>query len=67
MARSPDRLRNSSRRATKMKSESRRPLLSEERWLEAVENRAVHVGVVGMGYVGLPLMRTFCAAGFCCT
>ncbi len=67
MARSPDRLRNSSRRATTMKSESRHPLLSEERWLEAVENRAVHVGVVGMGYVGLPLMRTFCAAGFCCT
>jgi UDP-N-acetyl-D-glucosamine dehydrogenase len=44
-----------------------RPLLSESLWLEAVKNHTVRVGLVGMGYVGLPLMRTFCAAGFHCT
>ncbi|MGB2987320.1 MAG: hypothetical protein WBE26_15755, partial [Phycisphaerae bacterium] len=43
-----------------------RPLLSEEAWREAIKQRTVHVGIMGMGYVGLPLMRTFCAAGFSC-
>lgn len=41
-------------------------LLSDNQWLEAIEQRTVCVGIVGMGYVGLPLMRTFCAAGFRC-
>ena len=42
------------------------PLLTERDWLEAVEKRTAHIGIIGMGYVGLPLMRTFCAAGFEC-
>ena len=43
------------------------PLLSDKLWLEAIESRTARVGIVGMGYVGLPLMRTFCGAGFHCT
>lgn len=39
-------------------------LLSEPQWLNAIKQRTARVGIVGMGYVGLPLMRTFCAAGF---
>ena len=34
--------------------------------LQRIEKRRALVGVVGMGYVGLPLVRTFCAAGFKC-
>ena len=45
---------------------SDRFLLSENLWKEAIDARTVHVGIVGMGYVGLPLMRTFCGAGFAC-
>jgi len=33
-------------------------------WQHAIRERAARVGIIGMGYVGLPLMRTFCAAGF---
>jgi len=44
----------------------RTPLMTEKAWREAVENRTARVGIVGMGYVGLPLMRTYCAAGFNC-
>jgi UDP-N-acetyl-D-glucosamine dehydrogenase len=43
-----------------------RPLLTSEQWREAVRRRTARVGIVGMGYVGLPLMRTFCASGFWC-
>ena len=43
-----------------------RPLLSDNAWREAIEHRTARVGIIGMGYVGLPLMRTFCAAGFSC-
>jgi UDP-N-acetyl-D-glucosamine dehydrogenase len=42
------------------------PLLTPEAWLESIDKRAAHVGIIGMGYVGLPLMRTFCGAGFRC-
>ncbi|RME41670.1 MAG: nucleotide sugar dehydrogenase [Planctomycetota bacterium] len=51
---------------------SRRPsvprplLLTAAQWREAVRNRTASVGIIGMGYVGLPLARTFCAAGFTC-
>jgi UDP-N-acetyl-D-glucosamine dehydrogenase len=31
---------------------------------EAFENKTASVGIVGLGYVGLPLVRTFVAAGF---
>jgi UDP-N-acetyl-D-glucosamine dehydrogenase len=34
--------------------------------IEQIEQRKLVVGIVGMGYVGLPLMRTFCDAGFAC-
>ncbi len=30
----------------------------------AIESRSARVGIVGLGYVGLPLVRTFVAAGF---
>ena len=43
-----------------------RPLLTFQSWRDAIRNHAARVGVVGMGYVGLPLMRTFCSAGFSC-
>ena len=42
------------------------PLMSEKQWLEAIRNRTARVGIIGMGYVGLPLMRTFCSADFSC-
>ncbi len=45
---------------------SARPLLSVKHWQEAIQRRTARVGIVGLGYVGLPLMRTFCAAGFSC-
>jgi len=35
-------------------------------FLQAIKDRTAVVGIVGMGYVGLPLMRTFCGAGFEC-
>ncbi len=41
-------------------------LLSDNLWRASIKDRTVRVGIVGMGYVGLPLMRTFCAAGFSC-
>ncbi len=50
-----------------MKNPRVRPLLTVDQWLKAVKNRTAHVGVAGLGYVGLPLMRAFCAAGFRCT
>jgi len=43
-----------------------RQLTNPEAWMDAIKNRTVRVGIVGMGYVGLPLMRTFCAEGFFC-
>jgi len=44
----------------------REPLTSEALWKSAIKERTARVGIVGMGYVGLPLMRTFCRAGFKC-
>ena len=32
--------------------------------LEAIKKKTARVGIVGMGYVGLPLVRVFCEAGF---
>jgi len=32
--------------------------------LKRIDNRKAVVGIIGMGYVGLPLMREFCACGF---
>jgi len=32
--------------------------------LGKIRNRSAVVGIVGLGYVGLPLVREFCAAGF---
>jgi len=34
--------------------------------LKKIENRTAVVGVMGLGYVGLPLVREFCAGGFRC-
>ncbi len=38
--------------------------LSLASFLSNVRSRKALVGIVGLGYVGLPLARTFCAAGF---
>jgi len=43
-----------------------RALRTDRAWQEAIRDRTLHVGIIGMGYVGLPLMRTFCKAGFAC-
>ena len=43
-----------------------RPLANQEAWMDAIKQRTAQIGIVGMGYVGLPLMRTFCAEGFFC-
>jgi UDP-N-acetyl-D-glucosamine dehydrogenase len=32
--------------------------------LKRIEDRKAVIGIIGMGYVGLPLAQTFCAAGF---
>lgn len=34
-----------------------------KRLLDAIESRSAVVGVIGLGYVGLPLIRAFCAGG----
>ncbi len=38
--------------------------MSISSFLSDVESRKSLVGIVGLGYVGLPLARTFCGAGF---
>lgn len=49
-----------------VKPRTNQPLLSDKLWKQAIDKRTARVGIMGMGYVGLPLMRTFCAAGFSC-
>ena len=34
--------------------------------LERIRRRRARVGVIGLGYVGLPLVQTFCRAGYDC-
>ncbi len=41
-----------------MKNNSHQALLSK------IQDRKAHVGVIGLGYVGLPLVREFCQGGF---
>jgi len=38
--------------------------ISQLEFLKRVQDRSLTVGVVGLGYVGLPLVRTFVASGF---
>ncbi len=38
--------------------------MSIETFIADVKSRKALVGIVGLGYVGLPLARTFCGAGF---
>jgi len=40
--------------------------MPDPKLLADIAERRIPVGIVGMGYVGLPLMRTFCEAGFRC-
>ena len=32
--------------------------------IRRIKNKTARVGVIGMGYIGLPLVREFCRAGF---
>ena len=36
----------------------------KQKLLEKIRNKTARVGILGCGYVGLPLARTFCGAGF---
>lgn len=38
--------------------------MAQAKLLNKIEKKQALVGVIGLGYVGLPLIRTFCAAGF---
>jgi len=38
--------------------------MSDNALLEKIESRKALIGIIGMGYVGLPLVRTFCSGGF---
>ena len=33
---------------------------SEMKLIEKIKNKNAHVGIIGLGYVGLPLARAFC-------
>jgi UDP-N-acetyl-D-glucosamine dehydrogenase len=37
---------------------------SHTAFLDRIQQRSAHVGVIGLGYVGLPLVREFCRGGF---
>src|SRR6266436_6214876 len=39
----------------------------KERLLEQLTNRTAHIGIVGLGYVGLPLAVAFAEVGFTVT
>lgn len=65
-AKTAGRLDTKVKRAPKTASISRKPLLTTAAWREAIDARSARVAIVGLGYVGLPLMRSFCAAGFTC-
>ena len=34
--------------------------------LKRIQNKRARVAIIGMGYVGLPLLQTFCKAGYHC-
>ncbi len=38
--------------------------MPEKQLIAKIKDKSARVGIVGMGYVGLPLARTFCNAGF---
>ncbi len=38
--------------------------MTQERLLEKINNRKAEIGIIGLGYVGLPLMLRFCDEGF---
>lgn len=66
MAKAHKSTRTQGDRETRLHKKSHRPLLSDNAWLDAIQQRTARVGIIGMGYVGLPLMRTFCSSGFHC-
>ncbi len=41
-----------------------RPTPAAEQLCQRIATRTATVGIIGLGYVGLPLARTFCSAGF---
>ncbi len=54
------------KKANNQATRAQRPLVTDQVWESAIEKRTARVGIMGLGYVGLPLMRTFCSAGFSC-
>lgn len=40
------------------------PKIDVDTWLERVDQRETRIGILGLGYVGLPLGLAFCEAGF---
>ena len=46
------------------KNSRRKPLGAAERLIQRIEKRKAHLGVIGLGYVGLPLAVEFAHAGF---
>src|SRR5262245_14232837 len=48
---------------TELKPKRSAPL-SDKTLLDKINAKTARVGIMGMGYVGLPLARTFCGAGF---
>jgi UDP-N-acetyl-D-glucosamine dehydrogenase len=52
--------------STTTKADRAEHLTTVAAWRQAVRERTARVGIIGMGYVGLPLMRTFCDSGFSC-
>ncbi|MBI1346740.1 nucleotide sugar dehydrogenase [bacterium] len=40
--------------------------MSQARLAELIQSKQAQIGVIGLGYVGLPLIRAFTAAGFRC-
>ena len=55
-----------SKRKLSPAKQPRKHLMTVKMWRDAIDRKTAQVGIVGMGYVGLPLMRTFCGAGFSC-
>ena len=50
-----------------MQATAARLITEKDALIKKIEARTARVGVVGLGYVGLPLANEFAKAGFCVT